>query len=103
MTRLAIADLFRIVRAAGAQPGADACAVAGALAESGGDTEARGDVDAQGVAHSIGIWQMHDRGLGAGMTAAARTDPAQTDERTAPRHGPKQHVLRTSPFFCYVI
>ena len=39
--------------------------VAGALTESSGNTDAVGD-----GGHSIGIFQLHDQGLGHGMTAA---------------------------------
>ena len=43
---------------------------AGALAESGWDTQRRGD-----DGHSVGLFQLHDQGLGAGLDAAQREDP----------------------------
>jgi hypothetical protein len=54
-----LVDVARIVAAAG-------------LSESGGRTDATGD-----SGHSIGLWQMHDQGLGSGMTVAQRSDPNQ--------------------------
>lgn len=58
-----------------------ACIVAAAaLVESGGDPLALGDYDAQGVPHSAGLYQMHDRGAGAGWSIADRQDP---DKATA--------------------
>ena len=50
--------------------------VAGALAESGGDTDAIGD-----EGHSVGIFQLHDHGLGHGMTVAQRKDPDLSAQR----------------------
>jgi hypothetical protein len=44
--------------------------VTAALIESGGDPGCIGD---QG--HAAGLWQLHDAGLGSGMTVASRCDP----------------------------
>lgn len=67
---LPVTELFTLVRRHGAGSGLDRIMVAAALAESGGDTEAVGD-----NGHSIGLWQMHDQGLGSGMSREARHDP----------------------------
>src|SRR5713226_8296795 len=72
MTKLSVAELYDVVRRNSATAGADRVAVAAALAESGGDPEATGD-----NGHSVGLWQMHDQGMGAGMSVAARRDPDQ--------------------------
>ncbi len=74
MAVLSVAELYDLVRRHGAKPGVDRCMVAGALQESGGDTDAKGDWEGS-HAHSIGLWQLNDQGLGAGMTIAARADP----------------------------
>src|SRR5262249_21588514 len=74
MPKLAVSDLYTLVRNHGAKPGVDRCMVAGALQESGGDLDARGDWEG-GHAHSVGLWQLHDQGLGAGMTEAQRANP----------------------------
>lgn len=63
-------SLYALVRRHGAPPLLDKIMVTAALVESGGDPGAIGD---QG--HAAGLWQMHDAGLGAGMTVAARCDP----------------------------
>jgi hypothetical protein len=70
MSVLTPAELMDLVARHGARPGADLCAIAAALSESGGDSDATGD-----NGHSIGLWQMYDQGLGAGMSVADRADP----------------------------
>jgi len=80
---LSVAELFELVRGQGAEPGVDRIMVAAALAESGGDTDAEGDVEA-GFAHAIGLWQMHDHGLGTGLTRAQRSDPDFACEQMLP-------------------
>jgi hypothetical protein len=70
MSVLTPAELMDLVARHGARPGADLCAIAAALSESGGDPDASGD-----NGHSIGLWQMYDQGLGAGMSVADRADP----------------------------
>lgn len=71
MTRLSTVDLWRIVRQAGAIPGADRVAVAAALVESGGDPDAVGDNGC-----SFGLWQINVcGGLGTGHIPANLRDP----------------------------
>ncbi|MFN0070107.1 MAG: NlpC/P60 family protein [Chloroflexota bacterium] len=67
---LSVVELYSLVRSRGANPGVDRVMVAAALTESSGSPAMVGD---QG--HSIGLWQMHDQGLGAGMSVAERADP----------------------------
>jgi LysM repeat protein len=67
---LSVPQLYQLVRSHGAEPGLDRIMVAATLTESGGNSKAIGD-----GGHSAGLWQMHDRGLGAGMTIAERCDP----------------------------
>jgi hypothetical protein len=50
-------------------------AVATMLVESGGDNRAVGD-----GGHSIGLFQLHDQGQGAGMSSADRQDPRRNAE-----------------------
>jgi hypothetical protein len=72
-------ELFALVRHHGAGEGLDVIVVGAALTESGGNTEAVGD-----NGHSIGLWQMHDQGLGAGMTREQRHDPDSACQRMLP-------------------
>jgi cell wall-associated NlpC family hydrolase len=74
MARLTVAELYALVRRHGAGPGVDRCMVAGALAESEGDPTREGDWEGDHP-HSIGLWQLHDQGLGAGLSVAERADP----------------------------
>jgi hypothetical protein len=76
---LSVAELFALVRRHGAGGELDRIIVAAALAESGGNTEAVGD-----NGHSIGLWQMHDQGLGAGMSRDERHDPDSACQRMLP-------------------
>jgi len=82
------AALYELVRRHGAEPEVDRIMVAAALVESGGNTRAIGD-----DGHSAGLWQMHDRGLGRGMTIEERCDPDVACARMLPefqrwyRHG----------------
>ncbi|MDP8921926.1 MAG: peptidoglycan DD-metalloendopeptidase family protein [Chloroflexota bacterium] len=76
---LSVVELFALVRGHGADSGLDRIMVAAALAESGGNTEAVGD-----GGHSIGLWQMHDQGLGAGMSREDRHDPDIACRRMLP-------------------
>lgn len=76
MAVLTAAELVALARAAGAEPPLAHIMAAAALAESGGDTEARGDRDpVTGEPHSVGLFQMHDQGAGAGWSVADRCDP----------------------------
>src|SRR3954452_18986446 len=74
MARLTIAELYTLVRRHGAAAGVDRCMVAGAQAESEGDPACQGDWEGDHP-HSIGLWQLHDQGLGAGLSIAERADP----------------------------
>ncbi|MGE3270441.1 MAG: LysM peptidoglycan-binding domain-containing protein [Chloroflexota bacterium] len=67
---LTVEQLFALVRRHGAAADLDKIMVAAALAESGGNTEAVGD-----GGHAVGLWQMHDLGLGHGMNREDRHDP----------------------------
>jgi hypothetical protein len=78
---LSIADLYALVRSRGAEPVLDRIMVAGALTESGGNPRAIGD-----NGHSAGLWQMHDAGLGAGMTLEQRMDPVTACDRMLPEY-----------------
>lgn len=69
---LSVSDLFDLAHRHGAQSGVAHCVVAGALVESGGNTDAVGD-----NGHSVGLWQMHDQGLGSGLSYEQRSDPDQ--------------------------
>jgi hypothetical protein len=72
-------DLLALCARHGAPPGLARIATACALVESGGDTEAGGD-----NGHSVGLWQLHDQGVGAGMTVAERQDPDTALARILP-------------------
>jgi cell wall-associated NlpC family hydrolase len=74
MARLTVAELYALVRRHGAAAGVDRCMVAGAEAESEGDPACQGDFEGDHP-HSIGLWQLNDQGLGAGLSAAERADP----------------------------
>jgi len=76
---LSAAALFDLVRGHGAGAGLDRIMVAAALAESEGNPNANGD-----NGHSIGLWQMHDHGLGSGLTVAQRSDPDLACEKILP-------------------
>lgn len=56
-------------------------ALTNAYAESRFDTLAAGDLDAQGNPQAIGLFQLHSKGAGKGMTVADRTDPIRATER----------------------
>lgn len=68
--RLEVAELYALVARHGAVGELGRVLVAGALAESGGDPQAVGD-----DGHAVGLWQLHDQGLGAGLTVSERMDP----------------------------
>ncbi|MDP3772645.1 MAG: hypothetical protein Q8Q85_00075 [Gemmatimonadales bacterium] len=57
-------------------PGVIAAAIVNAYAESGLNPAASGD-----KARSIGLFQLHEKGAGAGMTAAQRADPVTNTRR----------------------
>src|SRR5690242_6843469 len=86
MPVLTIADLLTLVRAHDAPPPVDAIMVAGALTESGGNTDAEGD-----NGHSFGLWQLHDQGLGSGMSPADRRDPDLACNRILPEYVAAYH------------
>jgi murein DD-endopeptidase MepM/ murein hydrolase activator NlpD len=77
---LTVAQLYELVRRRGAIAGVDRIMVAAALTESNGNTEAIGD-----SGHSAGLWQLHDQGLGAGMSVAERCDPDTACARMLPQ------------------
>jgi hypothetical protein len=56
----------------------------GALNESSGKTDACGDYEDGYGYHSWGLFQEHDRGLGAGRSIAERTDPTNTIRHMTP-------------------
>ncbi len=63
-------------RYVGPDPELQAIVATAVLAESGGRFDAQGDVDpVDGHPHSVGPFQLHDQGLGAGLSVAARQDP----------------------------
>ena len=70
MAKLTCEAMYALVWSHRAEAGVDQAMVTGAKAESDWDPNAVGDNGA-----SIGLWQMHENGLGAGMTAAERADP----------------------------
>lgn len=76
---LSIQDLYDLVRGRGAEPKIDRIMVAAALTESEGDPHTIGD-----NGHSAGLWQMHDGGLGAGMTLEQRMNPVIACDRMLP-------------------
>ena len=76
---LSVDELFALVRNHGASGELDDIMVAAALTESGGNTEAVGD-----NGRSIGLWQMHDMGLGAGLSREERADPDSACELMLP-------------------
>lgn len=77
--KLNTAQLYELVRRHHAEPFLDRIMVAAALTESGGETTAEGD-----HGHSCGLWQLHDQGLGVGMSKADRFDPDKSCERILP-------------------
>jgi hypothetical protein len=80
--------------AAGFSPYAAAAAVVNAYAESGFNPAAVGDKGA-----SVGLFQLHERGAGAGMTVEQRKDPVANTRRiieTARRSGPFMALAATS-------
>jgi len=56
-------------------------ALANAYAESRFDALAGGDVDAAGTPQAVGLFQLHSRGAGKGMTVADRVDPVRATRR----------------------
>ena len=66
----------REFRAAGFSPAMAAAAIVNAWYESRLNPDAMGD-----GGHSIGLFQLHDRGGGAGMTVEQRRDPVQNTRR----------------------
>lgn len=85
MKQLTREDLYQLARQWQVPSPLDRIIVAGAWAESGWDADAEGDVVA-GHAHSIGIFQLDDRGFGKGLTAAERRDPNQQFQVMVPRY-----------------
>jgi hypothetical protein len=76
MSVLSLNELRAVMERNGATGFLTKVMVAGALTESSGNTDAVGD-----GGHSIGIFQLHDQGLGHGMTAAQRRDPDLSTRR----------------------
>lgn len=74
------ADLLALCQRHGVPPGVARIATACALVESGGVTD--GPPGDNG--HSVGLWQLHDAGLGAGMTVVERQDPDTAAARILP-------------------
>src|SRR5215468_11883315 len=81
MATLTHDEMYALVRGHGAEPDVDWAMVTGAKAESNWNTDAIGD-----NGHSVGLWQMHDQGLGAGMTVAERADPDISCEVMRPHY-----------------
>jgi hypothetical protein len=80
--------------AAGFSPYVAAAAVANAYAESRFNPAAVGDKGA-----SVGLFQLHERGAGAGMSVEARKDPTTNTRRiieTARRSGPFMALAASS-------
>jgi hypothetical protein len=75
-------EMVRVIEreflAAGLPVGLAAAAVVNAYAESGLNPRAVGDGGA-----SVGLFQLHERGAGAGMTTAQRMDPVHNTRRIA--------------------
>jgi hypothetical protein len=61
-------------------PGFERIVLATIAAESGGDPRAVGDRGA-----SVGLFQLHERGLGSGLSRAQRTDPDTNASRAVPQ------------------
>jgi hypothetical protein len=76
----AIAQAFE---QAGLPPELAAAAIVNAYRESRLDPLAEGDRDAQGNPRSVGLFQLHDAGLGAGMSITERKDPRRNAARIA--------------------
>jgi hypothetical protein len=70
--------ILRVFREAGFPPVVGMAAVANAYAESALNPNAVGDSGA-----SIGLFQLHERGVGSGMSAEARRDPETNAEKMA--------------------
>ena len=66
-------------------PGFERVALAVLMAESGGNPNAPGDRDKRtGQPHSIGLYQLHDEGMGSGLSVAQRSDPDTNAGRAVP-------------------
>jgi murein DD-endopeptidase MepM/ murein hydrolase activator NlpD len=65
-----VAELFDLVRRVQTDPFVHKVMVAAALTESDGNPNLIGD-----NGHAAGLWQLHDAGVGTGMSVAARCDP----------------------------
>ena len=76
---LSVPELFTLVGNHGVTGELARIMVAAALTESGGNTEASGD-----NGHSIGLWQMHDMGLGSGLSREERANPDSACELMKP-------------------
>ncbi len=76
------ASIQRIAMNAGANPDLAEIMAAGAKTENPSlNPQAIGD---QG--HSVGLWQMHDQGEGAGMSVQDRADPSTAAQRMVPAY-----------------
>jgi hypothetical protein len=64
-------------------PGFQRIALATIQAESGGDPARPGDYEGQHP-HSIGLFQLHDQGMGSGLSAGQRSDPRVNAGRAVP-------------------
>lgn len=66
-------------------PGFERVALAVLMAESGGNPSAPGDRDKRtGQPHSIGLYQLHDEGMGSGLSVQQRSDPDVNAGRAVP-------------------
>lgn len=74
MNQLSRDDMYALTNKWQVPAPLDRIMIGGAYAESGWDADRAGDVVA-GVAHSIGLFQLHDQGLGANMSITDRQDP----------------------------
>ncbi len=76
------ASIQRIAMNAGANPDLAEIMAAGAKTENPSlNPQAVGD-----NGHSVGLWQMHDQGEGAGMSVEQRADPATAAQRMVPAY-----------------
>jgi murein DD-endopeptidase MepM/ murein hydrolase activator NlpD len=71
--------IVQIAMDAGASPDLAAIMAASALVESSGRPDAVGDGGA-----SVGLWQLHERGAGAGMSREERMNPDRAAQRMVP-------------------
>jgi hypothetical protein len=79
-------------------PGFERIVLATIAAESGGDPQAVGDRGA-----SVGLFQLHERGLGSGLTRAQRADPDTNASRAVPQLAEAYRRTGGDPARTYVL